>query len=243
MLVTIKRNNQLLNFDLTAPIDISIPLTDNEEQLNCFYAPKLSITPFRSGNFIGSIKTGSPVNFMNIQINPHGNGTHTECLSHISDSNLTINQALKQFHFLADLITIDVSKSGKIEKQKLKECNLQNEVLIIRTLPNNPSKLKRNYSGTNPPYITPEAMDFIVQKGIQHLIVDLPSVDPEEDDGKLLAHRKFWLYPDNPRNNCTITELVYIPNHINDGVYLLNFQIISLEMDASPSKIVLYKPF
>ena len=43
------------------------------------------------------------------------------------------------------------------------------------------------------------------------------------------------------RDECTITELIYVPNEIKDGLYLLQIQIASLEIDASPSKPVLYE--
>ena len=74
----------------------------------------------------------------------------------------------------------------------------------------------------------------------QHLLLDLPSVDREEDAGQLLAHHAFWQYPAQPRREATITELIFVPNEIADGLYLLNIQITSLELDASPSKPVLY---
>ncbi|MCB0558058.1 MAG: cyclase family protein, partial [Phaeodactylibacter sp.] len=70
---------------------------------------------------------------------------------------------------------------------------------------------------------------------------DLPSVDREEDGGKLLAHRAFWSYPETPRTDCTITELIFVNNSIQDGLYLLNIMIASFEIDASPGKPVLYK--
>ena len=75
----------------------------------------------------------------------------------------------------------------------------------------------------------------------EHLLIDLPSVDREEDGGKLLAHKAFWQYPDNVRKNCTISELIFAENGIKDGIYLLNIQIASFEIDVSPSKPVLYE--
>jgi len=56
-----------------------------------------------------------------------------------------------------------------------------------------------------------------------------------------LAHRAFWQFPDAIRDTATITELVYVPDSIADGLYLLNIQIASFELDASPSKPVLYR--
>ena len=43
------------------------------------------------------------------------------------------------------------------------------------------------------------------------------------------------------RLDCTITELIYVPDDIPDGLYLLNLQIASFEIDVSPSKPVLYQ--
>jgi hypothetical protein len=73
------------------------------------------------------------------------------------------------------------------------------------------------------------------------LLLDLPSVDPESDNGLMLAHKAFWNYPENPRFDATISEMIYAPAEISDGLYLLNLQIAAIESDASPSKPVLYK--
>ena len=84
-------------------------------------------------------------------------------------------------------------------------------------------------------------MEYIVEQGIEHLLIDLPSVDRESDEGKLLAHKAFWKFPNQIREQSTITELIYVPNKVKDGLFLLNIQIASFEIDASPSKPVLYK--
>jgi kynurenine formamidase len=91
-----------------------------------------------------------------------------------------------------------------------------------------------------------EAALFLRESGIQHLLIDLPSVDKEKDEGKLLAHKAFWNVSDvnnlnaDARLEATITELIYVSDHVPDGSYLLNLQIASFENDASPSKPVLY---
>jgi kynurenine formamidase len=99
------------------------------------------------------------------------------------------------------------------------------------------------YSNTNPPYILQDAIVFLNEKGIEHLLIDMPSIDRENDEGKLLAHHAFWQYPNNTQFQKTITEFIYVPNEINDGTYILNLQIASFENDASPSKPILYKIF
>ena len=112
--------------------------------------------------------------------------------------------------------------------------------LIIRTLPNDKSKLTRNYNKTNPPYLEESLATYLNKQGIFHLLVDLPSLDREEDGGKLSAHKAFWGIPNKLRPSATITELIYVPNEVKDGTYLLNLQIAAFELDATPSKPVLY---
>jgi hypothetical protein len=62
-----------------------------------------------------------------------------------------------------------------------------------------------------------------------------------------LAHKAFWNVKDvnnlndDARLNCTITEMIFVENEIQDGSYILNLQIASFENDASPSKPILYK--
>lgn len=248
MRINIVHHHSTYNCDLNSPIDISIPLEAGDETVNCFYAPSVNIAPVVAGDFVGSTESGGPVNFMNVQLNPHGNGTHTECVGHISKEPFSINQSLKEFHFVARLITIIPTELENgdlvILKEQIEKVFTNSDLcqaIIIRTFPNDASKLKRHYSGTNPPYFHHEAIEYLVGKGINHLLTDLPSVDREEDEGKLLAHRAFWKYPDAVRISATITELIYVPDDIPDGLYLLNLQITSLEMDASPSKPVIYE--
>jgi len=234
--------------DLSQPLDISIPIQAGLANPNCFYAPLVVFSPVIAGDFIGSTAKGGPVNFLTIQLNPHGTGTHTECVGHIADSSYTINQSLGEFHFVAKLVSLYPMRQENgdrmIERSQMEAVLAAGtgvEALIIRTLPNGDWKRGHSYSGTNPPYIHEAAMSYIVECGIQHLLVDIPSVDREEDGGDLLAHRAFWVYPDNVRKNCTITELIYVDDKIKDGIFLLNLQIASFEIDVSPSKPILYQ--
>ena len=234
--------------DLAAPLDISLPLDAEKLGANCFYASPFNISPVISGDFVGSTQMGGFVNFMDVRLNPHGNGTHTECVGHISKEKRSINQTLTQFHFLAKLITISPIKTEngdlQIQKQQIATLFPSNEhfeAIIIRTLPKGEDKKSKNYSGTNPCYIDAEAIGFIVEElNIKHLLVDIPSVDAEIDGGRMEAHKRFWNYPQTLDTIKTITELIYVDDAIPDGDYLLNLQIASFEMDASPSKPVIY---
>ncbi|GAA6764996.1 cyclase family protein [Flavobacterium sp. CGRL1] len=246
-----KINN--FEIDLSKPIDISIPLTNTDENPIAWYIEKPVIEPVVFGDWIGKVSEGkSSTNFNNIFFNPHGHGTHTECLGHITNDFFSINQSLKQFFFSAKLITVEPEKIGEdyvITKESISiSLNVTSlEAIIIRTLPNQKEKKSRKYSNTNPPYLSEEAAIFIRESEIQHLLIDLPSVDKEHDEGKLLAHKAFWNVKDthnlnfDARFNATITEMIYVPDEIEDGNYILNLQIASFENDASPSKPILYK--
>ncbi len=248
MLATIEHKGETYRINFAEPLDISIPLREGIENVNAFHLAPMKIEPFRMGEFIGSVAAGGPCNVNNIFFNPHGNGTHTESVGHISTNAYPINTCLKQFFFIAELISITpqaVESDHVITAQQVMEKlgTKTPEALIIRTLPNETEKLNRQYSGTNPPYLDVEAAKFVADLGVQHLLLDLPSVDKEQDGGKLSAHHEFWKYPKAPRENCTITELVFISEEIPDGSYLLNIQIASFMNDASPSKPLLYKIF
>lgn len=247
MISKITHKGKSYNVDLNQPIDISIPLRTGKENVNAWYSNPVSIEPVRMGDWIGDVKQGGSVNFRNIMFNPHGNGTHTECVGHISKEDYTINQTLKKFFFMAELITIlpDELENGDkvITKKHIENCleEKRPEAIIIRTLDNHISKINKQYSNTNPPYLLEEAAKYIDALGIDHLMIDLPSVDKELDDGKLLAHHAFWQYPQNTQLHRTITEMIYVPNTVYDGTYLLNIQIASFENDASPSKPLLFQ--
>ena len=246
MKITFQHHNQNYEADLSYPLDISIPLKEGDQTVNCFYAPLMEASPVIAGNFIGSTAQGGPVNFLNVRLNPHGNGTHTECVGHIAKEPYSINQSLENFHFIAKLVSIyptkGVNNDSIILKSQIEEVLQKGEVdaFIIRSMPNDELKLRTNYSGSNPPFVHHEAISYLVECGINHLLIDLPSVDREEDGGKLLAHKAYWQYPDKVRENCTISELIFVPNGIKDGIYLLNLQIASFEIDVSPSKPIIY---
>lgn len=245
--------NNKFKIDLSKPLDISIPLTNTDQNPIAWYQNKPEIEPVTMGDWVGKVSEGkSSTNFNNIFFNPHAHGTHTECLGHITRDFYSINQCLKQFFFTAELISVqpELFEDDLIITKQQIEIALQGkspEAIIIRTLPNSAEKTSKKYSNTNWPYLLEEAAAFIRESNIKHLLIDLPSVDKEHDEGKLLAHKAFWNVKDvnnlnsDARMNCTITELIYAEDQITDGSYILNLQIASFENDASPSKPILFK--
>lgn len=246
MICTIQYKKTKHHIDLSKPLDISIPLRASKDNVNAWYLDAPEISPVRTGNWIGSVKEGADVNFNTISFNPHAHGTHTECVGHITEEVYSVNQQLKQFFFYAELITVVPEKINGdfvISKKQLQTVigNKKREAIVIRTLPNFEEKKTKHYSNTNPPYLEEESAIYLRKKGIKHLLIDLPSVDKEKDNGELLAHNAFWNTDGIIRMNATITEFIYVANTIEDGAYYVNIQIAPFENDASPSKPILYK--
>ena len=240
-------NNREITVDLDQPICISIPIKEGAQNPNCYWAEPVKFETIKADGFIGSVKEGGSVNYQKLQITPHGNGTHVEGLGHITDLGATINKQLTTYHFYSKLISLAPTKTlkgdFKIElTQEIEDLELKDiKALIIRTLPNSTAKLTKNYSGNNPPFIDSKLIEFLVEQEIEHLLIDLPSVDKEVDNGALLSHRAFWNLQKKNREHCTITELIFVPDNIPDANYLLNLQTINLEMDAAPCNPTLYK--
>lgn len=221
---------------------IALPMT----LPRAWYTNEVVQTPVRMGDWVGSVAEGGSVNFFDIDFNPHANGTHTECFGHISPEHHSMQGRLQRYWFHAILISINPKKMPNgdhvITLEQLEHAlnGRKCEALIIRTLPNSEEKQTREYSRTNPAYMQPEAAQYLRLLDVQHLLIDTPSVDREEDGGALLAHRAFWNYPEAPRQQATITELIYVNSDIPDGPYLLNLQCAVFDNDAVPSNPVLY---
>ncbi|HKL02358.1 MAG TPA: cyclase family protein [Cryomorphaceae bacterium] len=252
MTIELKQNGELFAADLSKPLDISIPLSPGGPR--AWYMDPMRIEPVMTERFNGSVEDGGDVNFRNIWFNPHGHGTHTETVGHIDREIVSINKTLQSYFFLCRLITIAPEIHQGADKSYIKKGDRvitanqieekvkpgAPEALVVRTLPNTSEKCHRNYSNTNSTFFEPEALSYIRRCGVKHFLTDLPSVDREEDGGQLLAHRAFWCGDRPDDRECTISEMIYAPDKIADGLYLLNLQIAAFENDASPSKPVLY---
>jgi len=237
---TIQVENKVYNIDLSKPLDISMTLRASEKNVTAWYIEE----PKKEA--LLSVANGESTNFNTFTFNPHAHGTHTECVGHITEKAYSINKCLKQFFFTAELITVAPEKEGEdmmVSKKQIQLFLKQKtpDALVIRTMPNTSDKKSRQYSHTNWPYLKEDAVQFMRERGIKHLLIDQPSVDKEKDNGELLAHKAFWNVNGDIRMDCTITELIYVPNKVKDGSYILNLQIAPFDNDAAPSKPILYK--
>jgi len=268
MIITYDIGNRLFTADTSDPYIISIPLNFNGEQPNTYNVEKATAAAYESGEFIGDTRRGGGCNFEEYRLIPHCNGTHTECVGHISDERISVNNILKDSFIHATLITIEPENSSdtadiyipsknesdriitkKILEDKLKDAdrNFLNAV-IIRTLPNDESKKSRNYMKDMPPFFSIDAMNYISEMNVNHLLMDIPSLDRTFDEGKLTAHHIYWgvtfgshEIDKDDHSMKTITEMIYAADEISDGVYLMNIQIPDFTADAAPSRILLYR--
>ena len=257
-------NGRTYEFDLSSPIDISIPLNFNGPQPNAYGVERARSTPCAAGDLVGDTRQGGSCNFEQYTFIPHCNGTHTECVGHITNERIAVSDCLKDILITAMLISVVPEAAAETDEtysvsadsgdtlitRAAIEASLasgETESLIIRTVPNDEEKLSREYGDLIAPFFTTEAIQYVVELGVRHLVVDLPSIDRLFDEGRLSNHRIFWKVDErsfdvNPdtRIGSTITELAYIPDEIEDGQYLLNLQIAPFASDASPSRPVLF---
>ena len=149
-------------------------------------------------------------------------------------------------NYIPDLNTEDLVITKEDLELHLKDANSEFlRGLIIRTLPNYESKKSRDYMKETPSFFSIDAMEYIVSLGVEHLLVDTPSVDRLLDEGNLSSHNIFWETKGKEFNsktqNKTITEMIFASEEIKDGNYLLNLQIPAFVSDAAPSRPILYK--
>ncbi|CAN5435195.1 cyclase family protein [soil metagenome] len=270
----IRNNDKSFQINLSEPLDISIPLRFNGVQPNAYGAEKARAKACEAGSLIGDTRYGGSCNFEQIKLIPHCNGTHTECIGHITNQRISITDCLKDVFIPTAIISVEpetmleseetypfeLKKNDQLITQTAIKKGLNRikneafqpsnnlESIVIRTLPNSEGKLNASYLDEIPPFFTNEAMKHIAELKINHLLVDLPSIDRIFDNGKLSNHRIFWnVEPGsfeinaNSKLNNTVTELIYVKNEIADGYYLLNLQIAPFVADATPSRPVLFK--
>jgi kynurenine formamidase len=226
--------------DLNDGFDLSIPY-GSEDSSSAWNCPPVQFSPVQEGSWIGSVEAGASVNFFNIQFNPHGNGTHTEWAGHILPYRGSVNSKMKKFWFVSFLAEVKPDKSGRIKEPfSLNQHQQLPEALILRTHKDYERPKNNDYSGTNPPFLDADFVKQMVKKGVKHLLLDLPSVDPEQDGGELIAHKTFWSFEGDIREEASITELIRVPEELEEGLYFLNLQLAPFENDASPSRPVIY---
>jgi arylformamidase len=259
--------DQEVRIDLSHPFDLSVELDFQGPQTRHFGAPRAGSQAYSVPGFPGSVARGASCNCESITLIPHCNGTHTECVGHLTLEPLHAQRVVPRGLLPALLISVDPTPADQtpessdpapqegdrvVTRRALQaawpfDLPFNPWALVIRTLPNEPAKRTRDYTDITPPYLTREAAQYLVERGIEHLVVDLPSIDRAHDEGRLTAHRLFFglsagetALARAARPKCTITELAYIADEAIDGPHLLQIQVPAINGDAVPSRPLLY---
>ena len=265
--VTAGINGRVFRVDIGRPRDISIPMQFDGDQPNAYDVEPARARAYEGGGFIGDTRRGGSCNFETVTLNTHCNGTHTECVGHISLDRISVLRVLTDAFLPATLVTItpepalnssDSYVPAKEDEDRIitvrsLQAQLRDadqdflEAIIIRTSPNSEAKLRRRYSEVPAPFFSIDAVQFLVVSGVRHLLVDIPSLDRAHDQGLLSAHRAYWDVPAGSHDISsidasarTITELVFVPDDVPDGRCILNLQVAPFASDASPSRPILF---
>lgn len=254
-----------------APVDLAIPLRfDGGPQPSFFVDGPARSEPLHVGDFTGSVSSGASCNCFVQTLAPHCHGTHTECVGHVTRSPVTIAGLTPVAPALALVVSVHpeplgearaatLASSAAASDQTITRAGLEQAArpwrdvpftaAVIRTLPNDVAKLGRAYSGSPSPapYFLPDAIQWLVERDVTSLVVDLPSLDRADDGGHLAAHRVYWGLPAGSqdagqaqRGQALVTELAFVPDTVPDGLYLLDLQVPAFAADAAPSRPVLY---
>jgi arylformamidase len=236
-----------------------------------FGAPSPSSRPYSAGSFSGSVSTGASCNCSTITLTPHCQMTHTESVAHLTRESGDAWRVVPRGLLPAVVVSVSPEPAREssestnpqpwgtdvlITRRRLRAAwpmgrpsmsNIEPVAAIIRTLPNDAAKRTRDYSDLVPPYLTREAVEWLVEMRIEHLVLDVPSLDRTHDEGQLVGHRLFFGLPpgsqsrgDAARSRATITELAFIPDEVADGPCILSLAVPAIGGDAVPSQPIVY---
>lgn len=235
---------------------LSLPARREPHGTEAYGLHGLRITPTRAGDWIGRRDQGASVNCDDVTLCAHSGVTHTECARHVGDLDLQIHE-VAPLQLLRALL-LDIAPTRRPDGASvISDASLQHawasalgglpadttlDAIVVRSRPSDEPP-HRVWSNTDPPYFEPDAISTLVARDVQHIITDLPSLDPEVDAGALICHRAFFgLSPSRPerQRRATITELAWVPASLSQGPGLLRLDVVEWPSDAAPSRPVFY---
>lgn len=247
-------------------VSLAIPIDFGSAGVTAFGVAPATSAAVTGPGFVGDTGRGGACNVGALHLVPHCHGTHTECVGHLVDDLVSVDAVLREPLIPATLVSVatepaaghpesdpaitapgDRLVSARALQQALGAASPFLRAVVIRTLPNAITKCRARYDGAAPPpYLSAAAGTVLAGLGCEHVVVDLPSLDRMMDGGKLAAHRAFFGLPagsravaEASRAHCTITELAFVADELDDGRYLLDLQLAPLTSDAAPSRPLL----
>jgi arylformamidase len=228
--------------------------------------------PYAAGQFSGSVASGASANCATITLTPHCQMTHTESVAHLTRESGDAWRVVPRGLLPAVVVSMvpeparESSEStdpqpfatdALITRRRLRaawpmaspsrQSMLDPVAAVIRTLPNDAAKRSRDYTDLVPPYLTREAVEWLIEKRIEHLVLDVPSLDRTHDEGHMIGHRLFFGLPagstargDAARSRATITELAFVPDEVHDGPCVLSLAVPAIGGDAVPCQPIVY---
>jgi arylformamidase len=243
----VRLDNRDVEVDLSRPIDIALELNFDAHQPRHFGAPAATTEPFAVPGFSGAVATGASCNCNVITLIPHCNGTHTECVGHLTAERVDAYRVVPKGLIPAVLITVEPTAATQESTDPKPQAGdkLVTRAALEHDWPRDYEPRAVVIRTTEASYLTRDAAEFLVARNIEHLVVNLPSIDRAHDEGRLTAHRVFFgLAPRATaaatRPHATITEFAHIPPEVSDGLYLLEIQAPAIAGDAVPSRPLLY---
>jgi kynurenine formamidase len=272
MIAELSYGGQKVRAALDRGVSLAIAVEFGAPGTRHFGAGAPTSQPFAIGSFTGSVATGASANCATVTLTPHCHTTHTESVAHLVREGGDAWRVVPRGLLPAVVVSV-VPESARessetsepepfgtdtlISKRRLRAAwpmgrpsmeKIPDPVAcIIRTLPNEPGKRTRDYTDLVPPYLTREAVEWLVEKRIEHLVLDVPSLDRTHDDGHMVGHRLFFGLPrgstargDASRSRATITELAFVPDEVHDGPCILALSVPAIGGDAVPSQPIVY---
>jgi arylformamidase len=260
-----------LDVDLGATVDLSLPIRFGEHDSRAFSLPPATSAAVEAGGFVGDVRRGGSCNCETHHLTPHADGTHTEGPGHLLAARSPVR--MSEPVCVALLVRVvprplgdvsdDVSGNHRHDDLVVDQASVVDAIDAVlaaaafdtRALPSpraliiatgsGAERRRTRFSGQNPPYLTVDAAAAIRERGFMHLLVDLPSIDREDDGGLLAAHRAFFEIPvglgsDDANRPAplprTVTELIAVDDDVAVGFYALFLQVAPIEADAAPSR-------
>ncbi len=217
---------------------------------------------------------GAAINCADLHLNAHGGGCHIEGVGHISREPWPLSTATLPALWPATLLDVTPARLGASGEHAAGKGAPEDWVLTrvaferaldaaaetVRDLAAEPAAFADalvlrsdvdgaigpdfDFHGGGAPYPTAEAMALLAALPTRLLVLDLPSLDREDDGGTAPNHAIWWGFPDGDRavaratrRDRLLVELARVPLALAAGPWLLQLGVPPVVSDAAPAGV------